>query len=119
MVSIIEIPQNKSTITLSEKKLAVIYSWLKKDLISFYGGEELAEWIRNNLGKIEDIFGSDDRVFFKMKNPLANKELIEFVLDKKIGDSVEWIQFKDDSRWWLYIYWSVHENDIENKKETL
>ena len=101
-----DIPQNdKGSLTESELQVVVACAWLKLGIPSMNGGEELAKWLNSHLEDIENIFGADDRVYIRAKSPEVNKELAEFVIEKQIGDEVQWRKCKESDRWWLYIWW--------------
>lgn len=100
------IKQVKSSFTESELQVVVACNWLKLGITGMQGGIKLSHWLENNKDHIESIFGADDRLYVRTKTPDKNKELVEFILNEKIGDELQWIQCKDSERWWLLIWWS-------------
>ena len=100
-----DVPRIESTLIESELQVSVACKWLGMGIPSMAGGEKLTKWLAEHLDNVESIFGSDDRVYIRCKNPLTNKRLVEFVIKEKIGDEIQWIKCKDSDRWWLMVWW--------------
>ena len=100
-----DIGRSQSTMTESELQTVVGCKWLNLGIPSIAGGEKLSKWLEGHIESIESVFGADDRVYIKCKNPLTNKKLVEFIVQEEIGDELKWVKCKDSDRWWLYIWW--------------
>lgn len=103
--SIQDIPQKEGNLSESLLQVAVACKWLKLGIPAMAGGEMLSDWLEKNKDQIESIFGADDRVYIKTKTPLANKEMIEFIIKNDIGDELQWVKCKESDRWWLQVWW--------------
>lgn len=101
-----DIPQSSGgNLTESELQTVVACKWLNLGIPSMAGGEKLSKWLEGHIDGIENVFGADDRVYIKCKDPKTNKALAEFVIKEQVGDEVQWRKCKDSDRWWLYIWW--------------
>lgn len=105
LADIKNIIQSNSNLTESELQVAVACLWLKIGIPSMAGGEKLASWLKGHKDGIESIFGADDRVYIRTKNPVVNKALAEFIVKEEIGDEIKWIKCKESDRWWLMVWW--------------
>lgn len=104
-----DIPQKEGNLSESLLQVAVACKWLKLGIPAMAGGEMLSDWLEKNKDQIESIFGADDRVYIKTKTPLANKEMIEFIIKNNIGDELQWVKCKEADRWWLEVWWDQEE----------
>ena len=102
-----DIGKSECTMTESQLQTCVAILWLKLGIPGMDGGVRLAHWLEENIDKIENIFGADDRVYIKCKDAKTNAELAQLLIDHKIGNSLQWKKCKGSDRWWLLVWWDL------------
>lgn len=105
--SIDDIGKSECTMTESQLQACVACLWLKLGIPGMDGGVRLSHWIEENIDKIENVFGADDRLYIRCKDAKANLELAKMVVKFKIGNELQWKKCKGSDRWWLLIWWDL------------
>lgn len=88
-----------------ELKCSLAEGLLDSGYISFYGGDKLAQWMKNYRQNINDVVCGIDTIYIQPKDKDTMMKLVHLVLSLEIGDEIEFVKYKDSKHWWFSIWW--------------